>query len=507
MRASTGKRIIVALTAAASLSVGVNSVLYAAKRANPFLGADWWYYVKSFLIAQEAEGLTMASLLAKRFSLDHALPLQKLLLLADAKVFALDLSILAVAGICVALATLLVFQSWLGRSARVPASWDAWRGLALLVLVCAYLSMNMLTPFTVPLMSLYFITLALAWLVFACVADGIEGRRPWLAGVAMLVCTICNDDVAALVLLASACLVAFSWLRHGFGWRRAVALLAMLVSGFAIGRGFYLLHGTTDASYAVLLPAGESVAGRLRILFGQDIATWAKALVAIASGAVLHPNHLRTMGAGAGIVLAAIALVVLALHAWFWREQWRAPPAFLTRIALAMMVFTYLLVAGILYGRVPDFGFKTLDSPRYALFYGLSFLPLVLQAYAVIAASPGKAGAAKASLLCCALLVVLPQPWFMGKAWQRAELQFRYYRRVAIEIGKLENLGPTVDVDKCIPPLRAFCRRPYDERTEVLRYLREHQYNAFSPELRRKYRLPPEPGAAPRAIPPRADAR
>ena len=81
MRASTGKRIIVALTAAASLSVGVNSVLYAAKRANPFLGADWWYYVKSFLIAQEAEGLTMASLLAKRFSLDHALPLQKLLLL------------------------------------------------------------------------------------------------------------------------------------------------------------------------------------------------------------------------------------------------------------------------------------------------------------------------------------------------------------------------------------------------------------------------------------------
>lgn len=502
-----------AMATAAALVVAANALWYSAARANPFLGADWWYYVESFLIARDREGLTMVSLLAKRFSLDHALPLQKLLLLADAKAFALDLSVLAVAGIAVAVATLLAFHAWLRRSASVPPAHDAWRGLALLVLACAYLSMNMLTPFTVPLMSLYFITLALAWFVFASVAHAMDGKRAWLAWWSMLACAICDDDVAMLVLFAGGWQVAFSWLRHGLERRRAATLLGMLVVGYAIGRCLYLMFGTIDDSYAVLLPAGEGVAERLRILFGQGIAPWARAVVAVASNGVLHPSHLREIIGLAGAVQAAIALAVLLLHAWFWREQWCMPQTFLSRVAFAMMVFVYLLVAGILYGRVPDFGFKTLDSPRYAFFYVLAFLPLALQGYAAIRHAPQRprAKAAKAMLLCCALLVVAPQPWFMAKAWQRGELQSRYYRRVAIEIGNLGQLGSAVDLRKCMPPLLAFCRRSLAERTEVLRYLQEHQYNAFSPRLRARYGLPPEwrpgPSAATRAIPPMAHAR
>jgi len=488
-----GQRIGAALAAAASFIVASNAVWYTARRANPFLGADWWYYVKSFLIVHDREGLTMSSLLAKRFSLDHALPLQKLLLLADARLFSLDLSALAVAGVCVALATLLAFHAWLGRSARAPVPRDGWRWLAVLILACAYLSMNMLTPFTVPLMSLYFITLVLAWWVFASVADGIDGKRTWLVGVAMLACTVCDDDVAILVLLASGFQLVFSSFRHGLERQRASGLLLALATGFALGRAPYVLYGTIDDSYDVLLPASEGLLGRIEILFGQGIGPWAKGMVAIASGSVLHPSYLRIMGEHAGLARTGIALAVAMLHAWFWRDQWRARPVFLTRVSLGMMVFVYLLVAGIMYGRVPDFGFKTLDSPRYAFFYGLAFLPLALQGYAAIANAPAmpRAKTAKCLLLCCALLVVAPQPWFMAKAWQRGEMQSRYYRRVALEIGKLENLGPTVDLQKCMPPLLAFCRRPYDERTDILRYLRSREYNAFSPELRRKYGLPP----------------
>lgn len=476
---------LAASAAIATLALAFNAVVYTATTATSVLISDSWYFVETFLMSYYQRGLTLASLLAKRSAVDHAVPVQKLVLLADAKWFGLDFRMEGLFSVFVALLTLGMFATWMKRARRFPQT-HAWHLVALAAIASIYLSMNATVVFEWPLVSLYFVMLLIVFLFFACILEAMASGRYWLATLAGVACLLCADDIGLLALASAAAVVCLAWLRREIPRTRALGVLVGLAISVIVGRALYAAYGSTFPEAASM-----SVMARLSAVMALGPGGLAEAGIIIASAPIAHRSQLPVgQGGGVQAIQVAIAVAMLVLHAWFWWSQWKCLPSFLARFAAALMVLAYLMAAGIVYGRVSQLGVDYLNAPRYVQFFGLALVAIVLQLFVVVVArGAGEGRLGKAMLLGLAIGLVGLQVVYARNAWQRAPFAAEYERRLALQIGEAAD-PRNAQAITCLPQI-VICKRPYAGRSAVLDFLQAHRMNVFSPRIQHLRRLYP----------------
>ena len=481
--AGLGNRTALSTSVLAVLTILFNAVVFTATNATSVLISDSWYFVEYFLMPYYKSGLTLHLLLEKRSAVDHAGPVQKLILLADSNLFGLDFRTEGLFSVFIAILTLGAFGLATNKYGNTAAARSA-RWLAIAAVAAVYFSMNCSIVFEWPEVSLYFVAFTLVFAFFASAAAALDSGRMWLAGVATFVCLLCNDDIGLLAFASVAFMIGFSLLRKQTSTARASATFAVIVAAMLASRLIYVIFGSHFEG------GGDSPAARISGLLSLGIGGLAKAVVIIASSAIVHRSHLSPgPDDGLHLIQILVALVVLTLHAWFWAAQWRMKASLLGRVALALMVFSYLLAAGILYGRVSEFGVDYLYSPRYVQLYGLGLIAIVLQLYLrVVDDSPvATAGLAKAFLLFLSVGLVCLQIPYAITAWQRTPFVAEYERNLALQIGQAADPRNTQPI-QCLPQI-VVCRRAYEQRRNVLEFLKNYQLNVFSPQIQRTRRL------------------
>lgn len=480
-----GRGLLTSAAQLATLCIAFNATVYAATTGMSTLIADSWYFVESFLMPYYEHGLDVGTLLAKRSAVDHAVPIQKLILLADARLFGLDFRMEGLFGVLVGLATLAMAAVSIRRLKSANGN-DAWAAVSVTALTAVYMSMNAPGIFEWPLVSLYFVTMLFVFAFFASVAFTLDSGSYWLAALCSFACLLCVDDVGVLAWLTAVAIVGLSAARREVSVRRALGTVAAIGVGLVASRLIYTLYAGAFAESAEV-----SAWARVSAVLGLGVKGLAEAAVIVLSAPVIHRGQLPGAPDGLQWIQVAIAIVIAALHVWFWVSQWHSKPTFLGRLAAAVMLFAYLLVAGILYGRVSDFGLDYLNSPRYVQFYGLALVALVLQLQVAIANSAHGAGRwPKAMLFGMAFALVGLQAVYIKAGWQRAPYVAKAERQLVAELSAAadpKNAQPIA----CHPQM-VICRRPYAQRAAVLTFLRSQQLNVFSPRFQAMRRLSPD---------------
>lgn len=476
-----GERALTWLAALAALVIVFNAAVYSATVGMSTLISDSWYFVESFLMKYYERGLNLEMLLSKRSAVDHAGPIQKLILLADARLFGLDFRMEGLFGVFASVVGLAVAAHWMQRL-KWGSGANLWPAVGLASLAAVYLSMNVPVIFDWPLVSLYFVIMLIVFAFFASVAHTMESGRYWLAALASFVCMLCVDDIGILAWISVATIIGLAAFRREVSVRRAVGTVVAIGVGLALSRIVYALY--TEPFDAVdQLSAWQ----RLSSVLALGWAGLAKAAVIILSAPVIHRSQIAGSTDALQGTQIVLALLVGALHVWFWVSQWTSKPTFLGRFAAAVMLFAYLLAAGILYGRVTEFGLDYLNAPRYVQFYGLALVAIILQLQVAIAGSERVWCWPKAILSGMAVLLVGLQFGYVKAAWERAPYVARMERELAFQMRSAAD-PKNVEPMKCLPQM-VICRKPYAQRAAVLEFLRVRQLNVFSPRVQALRRL------------------
>ncbi|MBB6598444.1 hypothetical protein [Luteimonas sp. MC1825] len=467
------------LLALPALLAIAHAVALAGSIANPLVYSDNWTFIETFLKVALEEGAGFGDFLVKRAGVDHAQPLGKLLMLANARWAGLDFMLEArVALACVVAGWVLLCAVVLrGRGGHVPAA-------PLVVLLLAAILVVQLAPASVDVYAYPMVLMAHAFYLsaFAVLATSwhaYRGGPAWTLVVAMAACGIVGDDSAILLVAATvpALLLAGAREQRLRGAWRVVALLVLVLLAC---RGAYALFGEIRGSTSADFNVG--LAARVAGLAAQWRDAWAWLATPLSAGLV-SGAALRAM-LGDGWLAARIALAVLvgAGHAWFWWRAWRLRPGAAWFLAVALMLLFYAMVAGVLFGRVFVRGTAFLDQGRYSVFYQVGIVALLLMALAEGALATGRSRALAWSAAAALLLLQLP---LALHAWQQVPGHRDAYAHMARDMAAMARdplhppAGCAVGVDVCV--------RPEASRVALMAMLVEHRLNLFSPRFRARH--------------------
>ena len=456
-----------------------NAAAYIAHAGNPLVSSDAWYFVDAFLRKAMDDGATLQDYFVKRSADDHAQPLLKLLLLANARWWGLDFVYEALVGLAFAVLTYLALLGAVHASpgALVPG-WS--RGLALGALAACLVTLNAGMVFNWSLVTLTYVPYFAAVVGGVCAWRVLDTARglPALA-VAALAIAFLFDGVGLLVSLAIVLASLLCAWRTPHARPRAWKVVAV----FAMAEAAYLTLGR-----AVLMPdvapAGGPAAGALAGLWTLLPQAWEIARTVFGSTMA----HIFTLTHYAGDAATArqwqglLALVAIALHAWFWLAAWRLRWNAAGLVAVTLMLLLYGTVAGILATRVPVNGIDYLHEPRYVVFYLLGNVALVMM-YLAGGAHPAPRRAWPMGVV-VALLLVLQWPLSRFTWWDGQYLNTYYHTMAA----QTYALGEGVRPPGCVA-LVAACDMPPESRDAAMRFLKAHRLNLYSPEFARRYRL------------------
>jgi hypothetical protein len=478
-------RLVGALGWALLALFAANTLLYVARAANPLVISDAWYYVDHFVRKAAAGDLTPGDFFAKRTSVDHSLPLHKLLLLANYRLFDLDLSVDAWVGTAFAIATVLLLRRAL-RQATGPAFFTLPVQLAFGALAAVYLSLNASVIYEWPLLTMGFCTQFFFVLLFlACWRSIASGRFVGLLLAAMAALVVA-DGGGLIATAAAAAGCALQGLRAGpqrrTAWR-AVALLVVAAVVYKVG-------------YALLAPPYTHVPvdGGLGALFGPQgagvhLLAWIR-IPLVAS--VLLPAHVQGTLVGGALAQALLALLLAAAHLAFWWQVFTRKPTAATHVATCLMLLFYGLWAGVLLARVPTYGDAAFAQPRYVIFYQLQLVALLLVAAARLGdARPAGRRWLAGGVVAASLVLFLVQLPAGRDAWRRAPYERRYVAQLAQQMDALA-ARPDAVPPACLPQLTV-CRMPPSERQAVMGFLVQQRLNLFATSVRQAHGLPPAP--------------
>ena len=480
--------------------VCANALAYAARQANPLIMSDEWAYLDGFVRKAAGSGLTLSDFFAKRFALDHALPLRRAILYVHYRWFGLDYSIQALAGILFAFANLALF--W---KIAVPDDdgqrRQAWFRLAFLALAAVYLSLNAGTIYTWPLLTLgfsshFFVLLCLlsAW---KANVDGTR-RSAAILFAAALAMDVVADDTGLLVSIALV-LATLLWRWRGNGMRGAamdpaswkmvlpvaVAYAAYRAFRFAVTQGAVAAYPLADQFSAgnILHALHERMPG---LLIGLHVP-----LVA----AIAQKSKLAwLLGSGATVAEWVVFVAMAFAHAWFWWRAWSRPTGRAGYVAMVLMLYLYGALAGILVGRASLYGPDYFWQPRYVFLYQWGVVALWLMAIDAVpcdlADGARTRGLLRPATVACAIALLALQCCLGTATWGGTRYSSGFQRRLALQIGELA-AHPERVPKKCAPAL-IVCRYPVGQRKELVGFLEENKLNVFSPDFQARYRLYPE---------------
>ena len=486
-----------AASLAAALMVAFTCVLnaygFTLTTANPLVQSDVWRFLDGFLGRFIEFGFSMRDVFVEPSASDANFPYYKLLLMANAHWFGLDMSLEGVLAAVSAIACVL----FLGIVAadRPLRRWRAREGWLLAVLALTMLSLNSPNYYGWPLAMMWYVPVlaSLAFLAFTKAA-GWKG---------MLVAAFCMGvlfDEFAIPVVCVAMLV-----RAAFGYGSGISVRAPVLAvaaGLALSRLFYWAWNLSGPTAGIAEGMSQSWNG----LFVAE--AWKAVLVPL-SDSIAHQAHFASLQASrADLLQVGIGLALLVAHGWFW---WRAMIAWRSgerdralHLAISTMLFFYAMVAGLVLQRVPEYGFEYLHQPRYVLFYQLNLAALAILIYRQVRMRTMKMRGLPAmpTVLAIVALCVL-QLRFSATAWDQVQYGSTYHEQAARDIGRLA-ADPGGQLS-CVPYVRV-CEYPEDKRRRIMGLLVRHRLNLFSPEFQAFHRLypqvgptlpPPQPAAAP----------
>lgn len=457
----------------------VHAFAYAGRMANPLVYSDNWTFIDTFLRVALEQGAGFGDFLVKRAGVDHAQPLNKLLMLANARWFGLDFRLEAWFALACALGGWLLLCLVVRRGRRdAPAQLAGPCAVALLLAAIAAVHVSPATPsvFEYPMVTMVHAFYLLAIAVLACGWHAYRGGPAWPLALAATAAGIAGDDSALLLVAAAVPPLLFA------GWRdvrvrealRVVAVMVVvLLACRVVYAAFGEIRGTTQAVFNV--GAGERLAG----LAGQWRDAWAWLATPLVMGLVPVSTLQQVFGEGWGAVRIALALVFAAAHAWFWWRALRMRPGATWFVAVALMLLCYAMVAGVLYGRVFVRGAGFLEQGRYAIFYQLGPVALLL-----LALAPGALRSVRGVRAACgvALLLLLAQVALALHAWERLPSYRAAYVHMARDMAAVAR-DPANPPRPCAVGIDV-CVRPEATRVALMAMLVEHRLNLFSPRFR-----------------------
>ncbi|MEP6632913.1 MAG: hypothetical protein ABJA62_01755 [Luteimonas sp.] len=457
----------------------VNVAAFASAVANPLIYSDNWTFVDTFLRVAIEDGAGVGDFLVKRAGLDHAQPLNKLLMLANYRWFGLDFGLESRFAIACAVAGwAVVFYVATRDRIRAGLALDAWPVALLLAAIAAvHLSLNTPDLYVYPLVTMAhaFYLLAFATLYSAWVA--LDRGRRWPLAIWMLAAGVVGDDSA--ILLGAAIIAAAVF----YGWRsarraQAVHVAVIVVIALLVCRGVYAavgeIRGATNPDFNV------SFGHRVFALAHQWSEAWKWVAVPLSSGVATMDALKVAFGPHWLAVRLVLAGGLLCAHVWFWRSALRTRIGPTWFIAIGTMLLFYADVAGILLGRVFVRGSGFMEQTRYVVFYQLGIVALLLMAIAALNGSVTRTQRRCFAAAAAALLLV--QVPLSMNAWRFVDTYQNHYANMARDMGDMarDPLHPpprcTVGVDVCV--------RPEAVRIKLMRMLVRNEVNLFSPKFR-----------------------
>ena len=483
---------------AALVLAGANVLAYAARLANPLIMSDDWTYLDGFVRKAAGPGLALSDFFVKRFALDHAQPLRRAILYFHYKWFDLDYSIQAFVGVLFAFANIALFwriAAPVDRDLRVRA----WFRLAFVALAAVYLSLNAGTIYTWPLLTMgfsgHFFVLACLLAAWKANVDRTH-RTAWIAFGAALAMDVVTDDTGLLASIAIV-LATILWNRRGQDARPASMVPALgqvalpVAAAYVVYRAFRF--AITRGAVAAYPMADQFSAGNILHALSEGLPGLLVGLRAPLVAAIAQKSKLAWLfGSGATGAEWLIFAAMLFAHAWFWWRAWSRPTGRAGYAAMALMLYLYGAIAGILVGRASLFGADYFWQPRYVFLYQLGVVALLLMAIDAMSATAGGArsrGAGRMVATACAAGLIALQCCLSVATWGGARSSSDFQRRLALQIGELA-AHPERVPEKCAPAL-IICRYPPERRAELARFLKDNKLNVFSASFQSRYRLYP----------------
>lgn len=462
----------------------LNAVLYTWFYTNPLVSSDAWYFLDVFVRKVVAGDLSFADFFVKRPGVDHAQPLNKLLLYFNVQIAGMDFLYEALAYLACAIGALATIIHVVRT--ELPETWTrASVRLCLLAIAALLFSLSSTQLYTWSLVTMYYsqhlFAVLLAWFSWRCAHTG-----RWKALVALGFGVGVSLDDSALIIFG-ACIGALFFLGLRTGKYRAVLVTAgWLVVSLVASRVLYAFV-SVDTPAAV----GPGLVERLQIL-GSMSADFHRWLLIPSTASIVYQDQMVALLPGSWRQWSlAIGLVVLALQVWFWLAIWRARASAIVFLAVLLMLLAYGYWAGIIYGRVPEYGSDYLLQGRYVLFYVLIPVALLLLGIERLGSASDESRARyrtrNALLLSAPLVAILIQVPLSINSWGNAKYLEEYYQKMANQMFALARDPGTVP-PHC-DPLLAVCGYPPERRAELFQILRQHRLNLFSREFDQRHSM------------------
>lgn len=448
----------------------LNALLFAIKTANPVIVQDSWYYLDTFLSKAIDGTLTASDFFVRRGGIDHSQPLYKLVFLAELKWFDLDFSIQSVLGLVSAIGMALVLLSttdiWNETAER------QWLNACCVVLIgFSLFSLNSTEIWTWPDVTLQYLGFLFVLIFFRCgCAARAKGSYAAMA-VSAAVLSVIASDVALLALVSVIVVFLFMLLRDD---NKKRPLTAIIVIASVLVGGQLLSFALTPVSGAAL------VSDQSRLIAELSNFQWINWIIlplsnsVLASDNIAHlaPNHRHT-------IEAAIAIFLLLLHVTFWYTFFTRPVTSRNFLSASLMLFSYALVAGIIYGRVPTFGSGYLNSPRYVMYYNFQLIALgVLFTGDFRSNLKGRIPVPQICLTVLVILVIAVQIPVSRLAWASAPYHRLAYNNIAEQIFRM-GIDPNVDIQNCAPEL-PLCSSSPERRARLVGLIKSNRLNIYS---------------------------
>jgi hypothetical protein len=466
------------LVAVAMLFAFGTAAAYISYAANPLAGADAWYFVNAFLAKVYENGVGLLDIYVKRPGPDHAQPIQKLLLLANARWFDLDFVVEAYMGLTMALGAYLAMWRITLVDARARGI-DPWIHALLLAAVAGvFVSLNTGGIFNWSLVTLGYLPHLFLMLAAAACWRSLQGAGSGAFAAIFLLMAFTLDNMAIITgaaLLATAILAA---LRNKLPLRRPVivgmlTLLSLLA--YLLASRLYLHTDVHPASESAPVQLGTLLSNAPVMLKGVLASS---VLYRVPLEFYLGAEHVPAVEWTVGVLMAVA-------HLWFWWSALRQPWNRTVFLAVCTMLTMYASVAGIIYGRVPIFGPDYVYQPRYILTYQMGPVAILLMVLGTV--RPPSTRLVKlrcAGLLACMFVL---QAALARHTWIEGHYIQNYIHTMARQM-YLMGLDPSVPLASCVPFL-SVCEKSEAERIQAIEFLRDHELNGYSPRLLRRYRL------------------
>lgn len=457
-----------------------NAAVYVRAVAWSLIASDNWNHVHPLLRDMAAGELGPANFFIQRAGVDHAQPLMKLVMAANARWFGLDFMLEGLLGIAFAVLALAVLYRVVVADAPPGPRPLAFR-LGFAAVAAVLLSLNSSFIYVYSMVTMWFSLYACAFLMLWAAWHALQGGRRWPLGLAAFMLGVVADDSAFLYCAALVLALLLHALRTQ-GLRRVLPLLAAVAIGLLASRGLYWIFGGTSGTTQAVF--NQPLQARVQALAASWRDAWSwfaiPATSGLAGGEALH----ALVGGHAASVRQALAVLMLLAHAGFWWSAARLRPGSAWLAAVMLMLMFYAHVGAILVARVFVRGVEFLEQSRYVSFYQFGIAALLLMAMAWVlerrGAGPGRALAA------AAVAVFALQLLLSGVARERQPYIEANNRKMAMDLAMVAR-DPTGPVPADCFPGMDICVLPPERREDLVEVLRENRLQLFSDSYLRRH--------------------